>query len=44
LILARKGRWKIDESASASIKKTKTAQMIMPSADSSSLSGLIWNG
>src|SRR6202790_3123844 len=33
-----------DESASASIKKTKTAQMIMPSADSSSPSGLIWDG
>ena len=41
---SKKRKVEDDESASASIKKTKTAQMIMFSADSSSPSGLIWDG
>ena len=41
---SKKRRVEDEENGSESTKKTKTAQMIMASADSSSPSGLIWDG
>ena len=41
---SKKRKVEVEENFSASTKKTKTAQMIMASADSSSPDGLIWDG
>ena len=41
---SKKRKVENEENVSASIKKTKTVQSIMASADSSSPSGLIWDG